>query len=308
MSLRVVFIGASGFGLRSLREVERQPSCTLVGVITAPREFRISYAPQGVTNVLHADFESLARERGIPCVTMTGKMTDSEILAAVRAWQPDLFVVVGWYHLVPRALRELAPAVGMHASLLPDYCGGAPLVWAIINGEKRTGISLFRLADGVDDGPIYAQAEEAIRDDDTIATLYARIEERGLGLLRDTLPKIASGTAQPREQDASRRRVFPQRTPDDGRIDWVWPARRVYDFVRAQTRPYPGAFALFNGEKVHVWRARVAGEGGAGFRVACGDGRALELQEVGYQGGTMSGAEFLSRVGKEHVHEARLLG
>lgn len=308
MSLRVVFIGASGFGLRCLREVEGLPSCTVAGVITAPREFRISYAPQGVTNVLHADFESHARERGMPCVTMTGKMADPEILAAARDWKPDLFVVVGWYHLVPRALRDLAPAVGMHASLLPDYCGGAPLVWAIINGEKRTGITLFQLADGIDDGPVHAQAEEAIRDDDTIATLYARIEERGFGLLRDTLPRIAAGKAQPKAQDASRRRVFPQRTPDDGRIDWAWPARRVYDFVRAQTRPYPGAFAVFNGEKVHVWRARLTDESDTGFRVACGDGHAVELLEVGYQDRTLSGVEFLSRFGKEHAHEARLLG
>lgn len=307
MSLRVVFIGASGFGLRSLRKVEALPCCVIAGIITAPREFRISYAPKGVTNVLHADFESHARERGLPCVTMTGKMADPEILAVAHAWKPDLFVVVGWYHLVPPALRNLAPAIGMHASLLPDYCGGAPLVWAIIQGEKRTGITLFELADGVDDGPVYAQAEVAINDDDDIATLYARIEERGLELLRETLPKIAAGTAKPVPQDAARRRVFPQRTPDDGQVDWSWPARRVYDFVRAQTRPYPGAFVFVNGERVHVWRARIADADGPGFRMACGDGQMIELEEVGYRGKTMSGAELLACIEEGLAHEAHHL-
>ncbi len=290
---RVAFIGASSFGLRCLRELEQLAVCEVVGIVTAPRRFTISYAPQGVTNVLHADFESFAAQRAIACVTMTGTMSDPSLLAAARTWRPELFVVVGWYHLLPRALRELAPAIGLHASLLPDYCGGAPLVWAIINGEQRTGITLFQLEDGVDDGPVYAQAEEPISDSDTIATLYARIESQGVGLLRRELAQILDGTARPVPQDTSRRRVFPQRKPADGRIDWTWPARRVYDFIRAQTRPYPGAYAMYRGEQVHIWRARMS-EVGTGLRRACGDGRLIELEEVEYRGATLTGAELLA--------------
>ncbi len=307
--MRVVFVGASGFGLRCLEAVAGFSACELAGVITAPREFRISYAPSGVTNVLHADFAAWARARGTPCLTIQDGMNDPRVLGFVRARRPDLFVVVGWYHLVPRSLRQIAPAIGLHASLLPDYAGGAPLVWAIINGEPRTGITLFQLSDGVDDGPIYAQAEETIRDEDTIATLYSRIEEHGLALLRDTLPRIAAGTAHAVPQDLNRRRAFPQRSPEDGRIDWSWPARRVYDFVRAQTKPYPGAFAFFRGEKLHIWRARLAGEGGSdGFRVVCGDGQELELEEVGIGPNTMSGCELLVRIGMDSSHAARWLG
>jgi methionyl-tRNA formyltransferase len=101
--------------------------------------------------------------------------------------------------------------------------------------------------------------------------------------------------------------VFPQRTPDDGQVDWSWPARRVYDFVRAQTRPYPGAFILVNGERVQVWRARVADADATGFRMACGDGQMIELVEVGYRGKTMSGAEFLACIGEGLAHEAHRL-
>jgi methionyl-tRNA formyltransferase len=290
---RIVFIGASKFGLRCLERLLELPGCHVVGAITAPRTFRISYRPQGVTNVLHADIGSAAASSGVPCHLMRGSMSDAETLEAASAWRPELFVVAGWYHLLPKRFRAIAPAVGLHASLLPDYAGGAPLVWAMINDEAKTGITLFYLGDGVDDGPILGQVEEPIRESDTIATLYARIEERGLGLLARHLPEIAAGTARAIAQDASRRRVFPQRSPEDGRIDWSWPARRVFNFVRAQTRPYPGAFAFYRGEKLTVWKASLAGAPGAAT-LACGDGGLITLDDIEYRGDAMSGERFFA--------------
>lgn len=327
VTLRIVFIGASGFGLRCLEVVTRMPECEVVGVITAPREFRISYRPQGVTNVLHADFAAFAASCGLPCLTMTGKMTDPEVIGQAKQWRPDLFVVVGWYHMVPAALRAIAPAVGMHASLLPDYSGGAPLVWAMINGEARTGITLFEMRAGVDDGPVLGQAEELILESDTIATLYARIEERGIELIGAALPRLARGEAVPVPQDPTRRRVFPQRSPEDGLIDWTWPARRLYDFVRAQTRPYPGAFTHFRGEKLTLWRvalcsplrndgADAAADGGlltwqlgadpSAAMVTCGDGQRVSLIEVGWGGAALSGEEFVRDVARGHGCAERL--
>ena len=90
-------------------------------------------------------------------------MRDPALLEKVACWKPEAFLVSGWYHMVPRKWRALAPAYGLHASLLPDYSGGAPLVWAMIKGEEKTGITLFQLGDGVDDGPILGQAETPIR-------------------------------------------------------------------------------------------------------------------------------------------------
>jgi methionyl-tRNA formyltransferase len=193
--MNLVFIGASRFGLRCLELACSLPDCKLTGVVTAPQKFAISYRPEGVTNVLYADIASFAADRGLPCRTIGRAMGDPALLETVRAWKPEAFLVAGWYHMIPKAWRELAPAYGLHASLLPDYSGGAPLVWAMINGESRTGITLFQMDDGVDTGPIVRQVEEAIDDRDTIATLYARIEEQGLVLLRDALPRLATGTA-----------------------------------------------------------------------------------------------------------------
>lgn len=256
--MRIVFTGASQFGLRCLDSVLGMPDVEVVGIITNERTFSVSYAPNGVTNVLYADFEEFAQEHGIPVYRMQKQMTETALIKAVEEWHPDLLLVVGWYHMVSRKLREIAPAVGIHASLLPDYSGGAPLVWAIINGEKKTGISFFLLDDGVDSGPIIGQLEEEIRDDDTIGTLYRRIEELGVSLLKKNLAKLASGTASFVVQDESRRRIFPQRSPRDGKIEWRWDAVDVYNFIRAQTRPYPGAFTFWQERKMTIWAASLA--------------------------------------------------
>lgn len=170
-------------------------------------------------------------------------MTDPDMIEHVKAWAPDFILMVGWYHMIPKAIRAIAPAAGLHASLLPDYSGGAPLVWAIINGEKKTGISFFVMEDGVDSEAIIGQAEEPIPFDDTFATLYGRIEEASLKLVEiHLLPKIANGTATYTVQDESQRRLVPQRSPEDGRIDWYQEAHSLYHFVRAQTESLSRCF------------------------------------------------------------------
>ncbi len=144
--------------------------------------------------------------------------------------------------------------------------------------------------------PLLGQAEEPILFEDTIATLYARIEEAGLGLIRTHLPKVMRGTAQYTIQDNSLRRIMPQRSPADGHIDWNWSARRIYDFIRAQTKPYPGAFTWLQNEPLKIWQAELLeeqepGEPGAlasppkgEWRVTCGDGRSVRLRVVEWQG------------------------
>jgi methionyl-tRNA formyltransferase len=193
--MNLVFVGASKFGMRCLKQAFATPRVRVVGVVTAPRTFSISYNPIGVTNVMHANMTSFAENHDMPCVILSNGMNDACLFETVGSWKPDLFLVAGWYHMIPRKCCELAPAYGLHASLLPDYSGGAPLVWAMINGETKTGITLFKMDDGIDSGPVAAQAEEIIRDDDTIATLYGRIEERGLELLRVALPELAHGAS-----------------------------------------------------------------------------------------------------------------
>jgi methionyl-tRNA formyltransferase len=306
--MRIVFLGSTRFGLRCLRQIAETRDCEVAGVLTIPQHFHISYRPSGVHNVLHADLLSYAKSHGLPCALMEGKMSDAAVVAQIRAWRPDLMIAVGWYHKLPRQVLDIAPAAGMHASLLPDYSGGAPLVWAMINGEACTGITFFLLDEGVDSGPIIGQARTDIFDGDTIATLYERIEDLGLELLAKHLPEIAQGNALYFPQDELRRRIYPQRTPEDGQIDWTCAAETVRNFIRAQTRPYPGAFTHWKGKKLTVWACRrvdstkwQAGTAGNVLRLEpqfdnviaiCGDAAALELTQVAYADKEMSGREF----------------
>jgi len=290
--MRVIFIGSSSFGLKCLSEIFCLPNIDVVGVITAPEVFNISYRPEGVKNVLFADFSSFCSENFIPYHVLQKDLKNTIWIDLIKEWQPDLFVVVGWYHMIPKSWRNIAPAYGLHASLLPDYSGGAPLVWAIINGEKRTGITLFQLADGVDSGPVVGQLFTEISEDDTIKTLYGRIEGLGIELLKVHLPKMATGSCEMTIQNESFRRVFPQRCPEDGKVNWNWPAKKIYNFIRAQTHPYPGAFAFWGDRKIHFWKAKqfvsdgcyndipgtILGSNAGLLQVVCGDKTSIGIE------------------------------
>ena len=292
--MNLVFIGASKFGLSCLEACHELDNISVVGVVTAPRKFKISYRPQGVTNVLHVDVAAFAESQCIPVRTLERSMSEVTLLETISNWKPDIFLVAGWYHMIPKSWRDIAPAYGLHASLLPDYSGGAPLVWAMINGETKTGITLFQMDDGVDSGPIAGQREESIELEDTISTLYARIELRGLELLREVLPKLADGSLQLVPQDESNRRIMPQRSPEDGLIDWSLDAASLDRFIRAQTRPYPGAFSTLNAQPLQIWRSQIASASNCNaepglvqltecgtYTVACGLG-AIILTEITY--------------------------
>jgi methionyl-tRNA formyltransferase len=252
--MNIVFIGASGFGLRCLEASRKIQDLTVTGVVTAPSKFKISYQPKGVHNILHADVGSYCNNNNIPFTTIKDGMMGNELFEKIKTWNPDMFLVSGWYHMIPKRWLNFAATYGMHASLLPDYSGGAPLVWAIINGESKTGISLFQFDQGVDSGPVIGQLSVEILEEDTIATLYSRIEEKGLDLLHEYLPKIAKGTVAKHIQDERNRRIYPQRSPEDGHINWQQSTRQIYDFIRAQTKPYPGAYCYFNGKKMIIWK------------------------------------------------------
>jgi len=299
---RVVFIGTSHLGLRCLEALLQSPALAVAGVVSAPETFRISYRPEGVRNVLYANVAGAAAAHGVPSMILGERMTEPALLDAVSGWSPDVMLVAGWYHMIPRAWRDLAPTYGLHASLLPKYAGGAPLVWALINDEPETGISLFQLGGGVDDGPVAGQRRTAITDTDNIGTVYARIEALAVELVREEFLSVACGTLKPRPQDVSQRTVVPQRSPADGWIDWSWSARRVFNFVRAQTRPYPGAFAGSEAGCVRLWAVSAQGvsaeppgtvrmDDGVPL-VTCGDGGLLRLDDWQLEssgGGTLIG-------------------
>jgi methionyl-tRNA formyltransferase len=204
----------------------------------------------------------LAAAHAIP--VHTTEEFDERAIALVRALDPAIIYSVYYRRLLPDAILRAAPlgAYNLHGSLLPKYRGRAPVNWLIANGETEGGVTLHHMVARADAGDIVAQRAVAIDDDDTALTLYRKIVPLGAELVREYHPQIVVRAAPRRPQDLSAGSYFGRRRPEDGRIDWNWPARRIFNLIRAVTHPYPGAFGLVRGRKLTVWRARIASESG----------------------------------------------
>jgi len=205
----------------------------------------------------------------------------------LRGWAPAVIYSFNYRRLLPRQVLECASigAFNVHPSKLPAYRGRAPINWVLVNGERETGVTLHYMVARADAGDIVGQQTVAIDDSDTALSLARKLTPLAAGLIRRFHPLIVAGRAPRRPQDLSAGSYFGRRTPADGRIDWNWPARRIFNLVRAVTHPYPGAFCTAAGRKLLVWQAsigaeegragdpgQIVGAVGAGLQVAAGAG------------------------------------
>lgn len=247
MPERLLFIGSKTFGLECLKAIQGYPKAELAVV---------SIGPSNDSRDIPEAFQAHCHDAGIPITMLPyGRGLHKQ----VKDFHPSMCVVSGWYWLIRPETLALAPKgfIGTHASLLPKYRGGAPLVWAIINGDQRAGTTLFRFDEGMDSGDIIGQAAFEIAEEDTIAEVIAKAESASIELLKIHLGPMLRGTASLVQQDHGQATYCAQRRPEDGRIDWSLSAAQISGFIRAQTRPYPGAFYFDeNGNKVTVWKAR----------------------------------------------------
>ena len=258
--LKFIFLGATEFSKELLMHLINNGFIP-EAIFAIPREFYILYRNKGirrkVINFNYANLKSISEKFNIPYFEINGEKGKKlkDYREVIKSISPHLILVLGWYYMVPKSIRSIAPfgAWGIHASLLPKYAGGAPLVWAIINGEKETGVTLFKLSDGIDDGDIIAQRSFTIDFYDSIKDVYRKAIKASKDILLDSLINIDKIKFKP--QDKSKIEVYPQRTPEDGKIDWNGSVIEIYNFIRAQTNPYPGAFTFLNGHKLIVWKA-----------------------------------------------------
>jgi len=257
--MKIVFLGATKFSEAILLHLISD-HIKIEAVFAIPEAFYISYSNKRVKNFNYADLRPIAEKYNIQFYEvdgLPGKRIE-DYYSTIKEIEPDLILVMGWYYLIPKRIRELAKygAWGIHASLLPKYAGGAPLVWAIINGEKETGVTLFQLGDGVDDGDIIEQKSFLIEFEDTIKEVYEKAIEASKGILLMALNQIER--FRPKPQIKSEIKIYPQRKPEDGEIDLKKTALEIYNFVRAQSSPYPGAFIkTVDGKRLVIEKARV---------------------------------------------------
>lgn len=204
-------------------------------------------------------FDDIAASYDIPLYELRNTNT-TETADLIRRAAPDVIFVIGWTRLISAEILQIPKygCIGMHASLLPKYRGRAPVNWALINNETVTGNTMILLDDGVDTGDILLQRTIPITLADTCKTLYDKVAQAGREMIREVLPYLDRGELPRTPQRHAEATVMPKRTPEDGRIDWEKRALELYNWVRALTHPYPGAFTVFDGKKLFIWEAQIA--------------------------------------------------
>jgi methionyl-tRNA formyltransferase len=283
--MRTVWVSFDTIG-RDCLEAAAEAGAEIVGVVTLPGPIDPNRSGQ-------CSFDDVATRHDAALIE-TRDVNALETLNAIRKLEPDLAFVVGWSQLVhdPFISTARAGVFGMHPTLLPRHRGRAPIPWAILTGLARTGVTLFEIVDATaDSGAIVGQVVVDIARDETATTLFARLADAHVELIRELVPQLLAGTAPRLPQDPTRASSWPKRTPADGIIDWETRAPYLHDWVRAQTRPYPGAFTYLGEDRVIVWVARpvdLAASAPAGTVVdvraegpvvACGEGGLL-LEEI----------------------------
>ncbi len=226
----------------------------------------------------------------------------------------DLMLAISWRNLIPASIfkRARLGAYVIHDSLLPAYRGFSPTVWAMINGEDHTGATLLEMVDDYDAGAVIGQERIPIGPDDTIADVMEQVTFTYLTLLRQYVPMLLAGTTTRTIQTEEQATYTSKLVPDDFRINWDWPTDRIYNLIRATTRPYAGAYTTFNGQRLTIWAAqrlenprhyvgRIPGRvaeirGQAGVVIHTGDGLLLITEVQLATGGRMPAAQVLKRL------------
>ena len=247
--LRIVFMGTPEFAKASLALLH-EAGCRIVGVITAPDK----PAGRGM-KLQHSSVKEYALENKF-YLLQPDKLKNPEFLQELKSLDADLQIVVA-FRMLPEQVWNMPPmgTVNLHASLLPDYRGAAPINWAIIRGEQKTGLTTFRLKQDIDTGDILLQEEMLIGEDETAGELHDRMKLTGANLLLQTIRGLAEGNIKEKPQDnqlADPVKHAPKILTETCRIDWEKPVVEIFNLVRGLS-PYPAAFTSFQGKMLKIY-------------------------------------------------------
>jgi methionyl-tRNA formyltransferase len=224
----------------------------VVAVFTQPDK------PAGRGKQMHTPpVKTLSLEHGIPVYQPAKIKTNEDVRAVFEQTAPDACIVAAYGKILPQWLLAIPKlgCINVHASLLPDYRGAAPINWAIANGETETGVTIMQMDPGMDTGPMLSKRAISIGDEETAPELSARLSRVGAELLSETLPRIERGEINPEAQDDRRATYAPMLKREDGLIDWRRSATEIANRVRA-FQPWPGAYTFLRGARLTIWRAR----------------------------------------------------
>lgn len=250
--MRILFMGTPDIAARSLAAL-LEAGHTVVGVFTRADK------PVGRKQVLTAPpVKKLAVEHGIP-VWQPATLRDGEAEKVFRALQPDLVVVVAYGRILPPELLHIAPlgCINLHVSLLPKYRGSAPIQWAVLNGDTKTGVTIMQLDEGCDTGDILMVEPVEIGPETTSGELFDQVSAVGAETLVRAVEDLAAGRLTPRPQDEAKATKAPPLTKEMARFTFAEPAEHLHNWVRGMN-PWPVAFFELDGKKIKVLESRLA--------------------------------------------------
>jgi methionyl-tRNA formyltransferase len=307
--MRIVFMGTPEFAVPSLKALIESGE-QVVSVVCQPDK------PKGRgLDVIPPPTKVLAEKHGIP-VLQPQKIKTEEFFDKLKELNPDLICVAAYGKILPKNILDLPTygCINVHASLLPKYRGAAPINWAIIRGEKTTGITTMKMDEGMDTGDILLKREMPIDDEDTGETLSEKLSEMGAKVLIETISLLKKGKLNPIPQDHSQATYAPMLKKEDGKIDWKKSAEEIRNLIRGAL-PWPGAYTKLEGKLLKIYKASVtSGKGRPGeviksnsgaLTVATGIG-ALDILEIQIEGGKRLKTEVFLR--GRRIKEGTLLG
>lgn len=287
--MRVVFMGTPDFSVPTL-ECIIEAGHEVVGVVTQPDK-----AKGRGKKVVYTPVKEKALEHGL-IVYQPRRAREPEFIEQMRALNPDVMVVVAFGQILPKELLDIPKygCVNVHASLLPKYRGAAPIQWAVIRGEKVSGVTTMQMDVGLDTGDMLLKTEVPLAEDETGGSLHDKLSVLGGDLLIETLKGLEAGTIVPEKQDDSQSGEYARMLDKSlGKIDFSMRAEEIERLIRG-LNPWPSAYTSYNNKTMKLWKARVVSGGEAvpgqvlavdkkGFTVQTGDG-ALQILELQMEG------------------------
>ncbi len=244
--MRVVFVTHNEVGLACLTELNKL-GADIQAIYTRGSDEDISD---------QAELELFAEQANVPLHRVSSVNTEA-IKSQIQEYGPDILFVVGWSRLVEQDVLNIpsVAAVGMHPAPLPRGRGRAPIAWSLIKGLEETALSFFHLKQEADAGDIIGQKPIQIDTADDAASLYKKIVNGAGELIEEYYPQFEAGVVRRKPQDETQATWWPKRDPHHGLIEWTKPPQEIYNWIRGQTRPYPGAFSYLGDQKIRVWSA-----------------------------------------------------
>jgi methionyl-tRNA formyltransferase len=280
MGLKIIYLGTPQFAVPTLEAI-LAAGHQVLEVITQPDR------PKGRHQTLTPSPVKLAAQTHNLPVYQPERIRRPESVDHLRALAPDVMVVVGYGQIIPQAIIDIPSRgiINVHASLLPQLRGAAPIQWSIVNGDRITGVTTMQIDAGLDTGAILLRTSTPIGAEETAVELGERLSHMGAQLLVDTLAQNPT----PIPQNNAEATLAPILKKEDGLIDWNRSAQQIHDRIRG-LQPWPGAHTTFRSNTFNIWKSRVAsatlspGELNPRGLVGCGEGTALELLEVQQEG------------------------